>query len=248
MKRKTFALIFGLLIIASLAACQPQQAPLAAAQQLPPNPYAPPHQLNAQGVGVVYLTPDVAYISVGVQTSANDVTTALNDNNAQATSIANTLKELGVAEKDIQTSAFSVYPQQDYGPDGQPAAMKYVVNNTVFITVRDLNNMGKMLDAVVRSGANTIYGITFDVENKDSAFSDARKMAIDNAKKNAAELAQAAGIELGDLVSLNVYQTSGPSPINDGKGGAMAAAGAPAPVAAGQMTITINAEMAFAIK
>ncbi len=244
MKRKAFALIIGMLLVAMLGACAPQ-VPVAA--QAAPNTNQPVRQMSASGSGVVYLTPDVAYISIGVQTSADNVSSALSDNNAQATAIANTLKELGVAEKDIQTSAFSVYPQQQYGPDGQPLAMQYVVNNTVYVTVHDLNNMGKMLDSVVRSGANTIYGINFDVENKDAAFSEARKQAIDNAKQNAAELAQAAGVELGSLMTLNVYQTGGPSPIYDGKGGAMAAS-AQAPVAAGQMTITINADLTYEIK
>ncbi len=246
MKRNVFAILTGLLLVAVLGACSPQ-SPVVPANPVQ-DPYRPVPQMTASGQGVVYLTPDVAYISIGVQTSADNVSAALNDNNAQATAIANTLKEMGVDEKDIQTSAFSVYPQQDYAPDGTPMAMKYVVNNTVYVTVRDLNSLGQMLDSVVRSGANTIYGINFDVENKDAAFSEARKMAIDNAKKNAVELAGAADIQLGNLISLNVYQTSGPSPVYSGKGGAMAAQAQQAPVSAGQMMITINADLTYEIQ
>ncbi len=145
MKRNTFAILIGLLLITVLGACSPQ-APIVSANPAAADPYRPVPQMTANGQGVVYLTPDVAYVSIGVQTSADNVSAALNDNNAQASAIANTLKEMGVAEKDIQTSAFSVYPQQDYAPDGTPMAMKYVVNNTVYVTVRDLNNMGQLLE------------------------------------------------------------------------------------------------------
>ncbi len=73
-------------------------------------------------------------------------------------------------------------------------------------------------------------------------------MAIDNAKQNATELADAAGIQLGGLINLNVYQTSGPSPVYSGKGGAMAAQAQQAPVSAGQMMITINADLTYEIQ
>ncbi len=246
MKRNAFVMITGLLLVVLLAACTPATATPASVPPASVNPYQT-HTMNAQGTGKVDLTPDIAYISIGVQTMSDNVSNAVNDNNAQATAIANSLKELGVAEKDIQTSAFSVYPQQQYDPNGQPTAMQYQVTNTVYITVRDLNSMSKLLDAVVRSGANTIYGITFDVENKDAAYTQARQLAIDSAKKNAQELAKAAGITLGDLVTMNVYQTSGPTPLTEGKGGAMAA-GAQPPVAAGQMSIIFNADMTYEIK
>lgn len=240
MKRNIFALLAGFLLISLLSACAIPSEPV-------PGYYQPVHQLTASGSGQVFLTPDIAYISIGVETRADNVSAALKDNNAQAAAIAGTLKELGVAEKDIQTSAFNVYPQQEYGPDGQMTGTKYVVNNTVNVTVRNLSGLGQMLDAVVSSGANTIYGIQFDVDEKDAAYSEARKLAIDDAKKKAAEMAEAAGIRLGDLISLNVYQSGGPTPLYEGKGG-MAAGVPQAPVAAGQMVITINADLSYEIK
>ena len=129
--------------------------------------------------------------------------------------------------KDIQTSAFNVYPQQQVNPK-DPSATEtkttYVVENTVNVTVRDLSKLGGLLDKVVGSGANTIHGIQFDVKDKAKALSEARKQAIDDAKAQAAEVAQAAGVQLGAIQTLNVYTGGQPGPVYQGKGGFAVAA------------------------
>jgi hypothetical protein len=209
-----------------------------------------PNTMSASGQGIVYVTPDVAYINIGVTSKSENVATALEANTRDSQAVADTLKELGVDAKDIQTSAFNIYPQPEYGPDGQITRTMYQVDNTLYVTVRDLNSLPKMLNAVVQSGANQIYGITFDVLDKSAAISEARKMAIEDAKKNAAEIASAAGIQLGKLMGVNVYDTSGPTPMYEGKyalgGGGMAASNVP--VSAGQLIVAVNADLAFEIK
>jgi uncharacterized protein YggE len=77
---------------------------------------------------------------------------------------------------------------KNYAPDGTVASTYYSVDNTVYVTVRDLSKLGKLLDAVVSSGANTINGINFDITNKDAALAQARDMAITNAKPKQREL------------------------------------------------------------
>jgi uncharacterized protein len=245
MKRSVLLVVLSIITLFTLAACSAAPAAPVA------NPYYPPpvRQINAQGTGQVYLTPDVAYISIGVQSQSDQVTTALKENNAQAEKVASTLKEMGVDAKDIQTSAFNVTPQQQFDPNnGQVTGTTYIVNNTIYVTIRKLDNLGPMLDAVVRSGANNIYGIQFDVLDKDKALADARKMAIDNAKANAAELASNAGVELGSLISMNVTTNGSPQPLYEGKGSAAAGGAAQAPVSAGQLILSVTADMAYEIK
>jgi hypothetical protein len=236
MKNKLITLI-GLLAILVLSACSGGNN-------------ATPNNMSASGQGVIYVTPDVAYINIGVTSKNADVATALEQNNADSTKVAEALKELGVGANDIQTSAFNIYPQPEYGPDGQIIRTLYQVDNTIYITVRDLQSLPKLLSEVVKSGANQIYGISFDVVDKTKAISEARKMAIDDAKANASEIAAAAGIQLGKLVSVNVYTSGSPTPMYEGKnglgGGAMAASNVP--VSAGQLIITVNADLAFEIK
>ncbi len=239
MKKPVFMFLLGVLMVAILAACQP-------VEKTQPQAYNMLPQISVNGTGKVYLVPDIAYVYIGVRSQADDVATALNENNAQAQAIANTLKERNVAAEDIQTTAFNVYPQQEYLPSGEIGKTFYVVENTVFVKVRELQNLGSMLDAVVRSGANSINGISFDVQDRASAEAEARRLAIEDAKAKAVELAANAGVELGDLYSASVYSSGGAMPVFEAKGGA--AYDSTAPIAAGQLVIQADANMTYYIK
>ncbi len=242
MNLKKLSVLFALLMVLVLAACQaaPTGASQGAAQPVT-------RQINISGNGKVYLAPNVAYVFIGVHSQAESVGDALNQNNSKAVTVANALKQLGVEEKDIQTSGFNIYPQQQYNPEGQMTGTLYVVDNTVNVTVRDLTTLGKLLDAVVRAGANSINGINFDVLDKTEAISQARKLAIEDAQRQAQELASAAGVELGDLIALNAYMNTGPTPLYDQKGGVAAATGE-VPVSAGQLMISVDVNMTYEIK
>lgn len=238
MSRKFTWFITMLVAVALLAACVPTAAAPSANQAIP-------RQINANGVGKVYLTPDVAYVNIGVRSQSENVGDALKGNSAQAQSVVDALKELGVDAKDIQTSAFNVYPQQEFGPNGEVIKNTYVVENTVYITVRDMTKLGQLLDTVVRSGANTINGLQFDVLDKSKATSEARRLAIEDARKQAQEMADAAGVKLGALLSLNSYLSSPPVPVFEGKGGAQN--NDKVPVSAGQLVLTVEASLAYEI-
>ena len=247
MKNKYYLALAGIaLIMIAATAC----APITAAAQAPaPTPAAATRTITATGEGKVYVTPDIAYIYIGVHTESDSVATALSDNNKQAQAVASSLKELGVDPKDIQTSAFNVMPQQQFDKNGQPTKTVYAVDNTVNVTVRDLSKLGSILDAVVSSGANNITGISFDVQDKATAIAKARDLAIQDGKSQATGMAQAAGVTLGDLQTLNVYSSSGPVPVYEGKGGSGAVSIASnVPTASGQLVITMEAAMVFAIQ
>jgi len=240
MKAKLLMLFTGVLAAFVLGACAAAPAGSSSDQR---------RTMLAQGTGEVILTPDVAYISIGIESRADEVSAALTINNSQASRIAEVLRGMGVEERDIQTSAFNVFPMQQYGPSGETLEVLYVVNNTVTVTVRNLNTLGELLDAAVRAGANTINNIQFDVENKEAAVKEARRLAIEHARQTAAELAEAAGVQLGDLVSLNVYSSGSPIPVYEGKSfGGVGASGATVPVAAGQMILYYNADLTYEIK
>lgn len=239
--KKGFALVLvGGLLMGLLAGCA--QAPITVTS-------APTiRTINAQGHGEIYIVPDVAYIYVGVRSDADEVSDALNKNNAQAQAVAEAVKAQGVDAKDIQTASFNVYPMTDYGIDGQISRKYYVVENTVYITVRDLSKLGTMLDAVVRSGANTINSISFDVKDKEAALAQARDMAIAKARTEAEAIAKASGVTLGDLQTVNVYTSNGAAPVYDAKGGMSMSGGSQVPVSAGQLVITADANLVYEIK
>ncbi len=229
-----------------LGACAPAAvvSPATAA-----NP-APARQLSVVGVGQVYATPDIAYINVGVRSQADTVAEAIEQNNTQARAINETLMGGGVAEEDIQTSSFNVYPQSEYDFQGNITRTFYVVENTVYVTVRDLNALGTVLDAVTTSGANTIYGINFDLQDKTPAQSDARALAVESARTQAQELADLTGVELGEITSITTFYSYPMQYYGYGMGGGGGAApmASSVPITAGQMQVNSEVTIVFAIK
>jgi hypothetical protein len=204
--------------------------------------------ISVSGTGKITLAPDVAYVYIGVQSQSANVSDALSENNAKAQAIANTIKELKIDAKDIQTSSFNISPQQQYSPEGKITGTTYVVDNTVNVTVHDLTVLGKLLDAVVRAGANSINGINFDVVDRSKATSEARKLAIADARSQAEELATAAGVAVGDLQTLNAVVNTGPVPLYDAKVAQGVGGSSTVPVSAGQLTISVDVNAIYAIK
>jgi uncharacterized protein YggE len=193
------------------------------------------------------------YVTIGVHTEGKDAGAAVTSNNAKSKSVSDALKALGVDAKDIQTTNFSIYPQQQYDPQGKATGeITYMVDNSVMVTVRDLSKIGTVLDAVVKAGANSISGIQYDVADRQKALSDARKLAVADAEKQAGELATAAGVTLGPVQNISSNTTSSPIPMYDvkgvGGGGAMAAAAPSVPVSAGQLVVIVDVGMVFAIQ
>jgi uncharacterized protein len=212
----------------------------------------PLRTVSVTGNGQVFLVPDVAYVYIGVHSQSEKVTEALSQNNEQRQAVSDALKKIGVEAKDIQTTSFNIYPQQQYEPNsGKVTGTTYMIDNTVYVTVRDLAKLGDLLDAVVRSGANSINGINFDVVDKESAMSEARGKAIANARKQAEELAKASGVTLGDVQAITTSSNGSTFMPKEnygmGGGGGMAAS-APVPVSAGQLVLTVDVSLTYVIK
>lgn len=231
-------IIVGLLGISLLAACSPFADPKSSEST---------RSMSVSGSGKVTLVPDIAMINIGVRTEAEVVTEALAGNTAQANAIADVLKGMGVAEEDIQTSNFNVYPAERYDPmTGQVEGRYFVVENNVSVTVRELSQLGEVLSAVVEAGANNIYGINFSVDDREAAVAEARKLAIEDAQAKAQAIADEAGVELGDLINISVSSSDAPITYFDAKGGAYAEAAA-VPIAAGTLSITMQAYLTYEI-
>jgi uncharacterized protein YggE len=239
MKNKILLIALSILAVISLAACKGTSF-----GNLPTV-----RTVAVNGHGEVYVIPDVAYVNIGVQNTASTVTAVLNQNTDQAQGIRTALKNLAVEDVDIQTSGFSIYPMPQYDQNGKITETLYQASNTVFVTVRDLSKLGQILDAVVRNGANTVNSISFDVLNKTAALSEARAKAVADAKTQAQELADATGAKIGDVQYINVYSTSAPTPVYEGKGGGGGAMmSASVPMATGQLIISVDVSVTWALK
>ena len=243
MKRTTLLLAAMLPAIIVLSACGP--ATIVA------NPAPPQRTLNVTGMGTIMLTPDIAYINIGVHTEMPTAAAAVAANNTQTQQVVDALKTAGVDAKDIRTSNFSIYPNTQYDPQtNQKLATTYVVDNTVYVTVHKLDNLGDLLDAAVKAGANNVNSIQFDVADKNPAMQKARDQAVKDAQTQAQQLASAAGVSLGALQTIN-FNNSVPTPVVEsfGKGGGgLAAADVAVPINPGTMTLTVTVNMAYEIK
>ena len=207
--------------------------------------------LSVSGSGEALLAPDIAYIYVGVHTENSTAATAVEENTSQTQELVKAIRDFGIDEKDIRTTNFSIYPMDRFDPaTGLPSGEKvYAVDNTVYVTVRDLTKLGDLLDTAVQAGANNINSVQFDVAEKDEALKQARADAVKDAESQAQSLAQAAGLSLGEIQSIS-FNESSPYPIFDGKGGggAVAAEQAAVPIQPGQLTFTVYVNVTYALK
>jgi uncharacterized protein YggE len=217
-----------------------------ASAQTPATPT--PRTLNVTGNGKSYLTPDIAYINIGVHTENKNAAEAVASNTTNSKKVADALKKFNVDPKDIQTTNFSIYPQQQFDQSGKLSGILYVVDNTVFVTLRDISKVGDVIGAAVDAGANSINSIQFDAADHSAALSEARKAAVADALAQAKELASAAGVTLGDIQTINTYGGSVPTPVYDAKVAAGVGGGAPVPVSAGQLVVTMDVNIVFEIR
>ena len=241
MKKNLLFIALGIVLIASLAGCAPQTVEAGGGTPMQGG-------ITVNGTGRVFLTPNVSYVTIGVKSQAEEVSTALSENNNKSEKVSQALIDLGIEVKDIQTTAFNVYPQDIYSNTGERTGQVYVVENSVFVTIRDLAKLGETLDTVVKAGANNIYGIQFDVRDKQAAVTQARKQAVESAKAQAQELADAAGVKLGKLQIISSYYNNYPQPVYEAKAmGGMAMDSASTPIAAGQLVISVDVSLTYDI-
>ncbi len=240
MRTKYFAFAVLAVLALVLSACGPTTINQAAPENL--------RTLDVSGVGVVYLTPDIVYINIGVNTPRENASEAVSINKEQTTAVIQALRDFGVAEKDIRTTNFSIWSNPTYDDLGQISGTNYVVDNTVYVTVRNIEKLGDLLDAAISAGANSIYSIQFDVEDKTEANKEARAKAVEEAKSQAQDLADVAGLSLVEIQKISYYE-SGASPYYyGGKGGGGGGAEVAVPIQPGQLAVTVTVNVTYTVK
>jgi len=165
--------------------------------------------ITVVGQGTVSVAPDIARITVGVETTASTVADGSTENQAKMKALLAALKALGIAEKDIQTTNYSIMvnrgQEQPVADLGKPTATAttYTVSNNVTVTIRDLTLVSEVIDAAIEAGANNIWGISFTVEKPDAALADARAKAVADAKLRAEALAKLGEVTLGPVMAMS---------------------------------------------
>lgn len=242
---KTLRLAAAFAVMVGMAA---PQASVAQQAQMP-MPAIQGTLLSVSAEGKVEGRPDMATINLGVQTEGQTAQAALQANSQRMTVLIAALRRSGIAERDIQTSNVSVNPQQQYRENQPPITTGYQANNTVTAKIRNIDNTGRVIDATVAAGGNTVNGVYFSYQNPDAQMDVARRNAITEARRRAEIYASALNMHVARVVA--VQEGGGyspPIPMPMARMAAQADAAPPPPVEPGQIETTANVSVTFELR
>ena len=233
----------AVLLAASAVAVQAQPAPDGSAMAhdgMGPGMMMRATTLNISAFGEVKLAPDMASISLGVQTQAPSAAEAMAQNARSMSQVVAALKRAGIDGKDIQTSGLNLNAQYAYEQNIPPRLTGYQASNQVTVQVNDLGKLGPTLDAVVAVGANQINGVTFGLKDPQAASDAARLRAVQALQAKAQLYAGATGFRAGRLINLS--EGGGYSPPRPMQMMAMrvAEAAPSTPVEAGELSVRVD--------
>ncbi|URW75314.1 SIMPL domain-containing protein [Sphingomonas donggukensis] len=237
-------------LTATALALAPFVTPLSAAAQVAT---VPPVMidgtlLDVSATGVSTRTPDIATIRAGVVTQSATAAAALSANADRMAGVLAALKSAGVEARDIQTSTISLQPQYRYTEGQAPAITGYQASNTVSVRFRDIARSGRILDTLVKQGANQIEGPALSIDKADAATDEARVDAVAKARARAELYAKAAGLRVDRIVSIGESGDSFPQPPMPVMMMRAEKASADTAVAAGEQDVKVTIAVRFLLK
>lgn len=162
-------------------------------------------EITVSGEGAAYAEPDMAMVTLGVTADESTAKEAMDQTSQITAAILERLTGLGIASQDIQTTDLSLNSNwaDRVEPNGTPRINGYRSSNRITVRIRNLDQLATMLDAVLSDGANRLDGLTYTLANLEPLMNEARRAAVVDARGKAELFADAAGVELGALVSLS---------------------------------------------
>lgn len=207
---------------------------------------ASPAAITVTGTGKVKYTPDIAHVNLGVSSEEKSAADAWKKTADVVKRIFDALKSMGIAEKDLQTTAVSVNPKYFYPKEKEPRLVGYVATYDLSVTVRRLPDVGKVLDLAVENGANRSVGIRFASSDPEKLLDQARAAAVAEARKKSKLYVEGAGAALGLVQSISEgssgyhreYRFDMPMKAESGQS---------LPIAAGEQELAINVTLTYGI-
>ncbi|HTP26613.1 MAG TPA: SIMPL domain-containing protein [Anaeromyxobacteraceae bacterium] len=212
-------------------------------------PLPPPRTLRVNAEGSATVRPDLAVVLAGVQVTAKDPQKASDDASARMKALLAELRRLGLAERDVQTSELSLRPERPWENGRQLPVQGYTATMSVRVKVRKLEQLPGLLGRLTAVGVNEIDSVQLGKEELGPVRDQALALAVSAARARAQAVASAAGVTLGDVISIEIDPSRGPSPVTANV--ALRAAAVPAsdvPVAEGELEVTARVEMVYAIR
>lgn len=227
---------------------------LAGAAPAQANDAAPQPQIRVTGEGQATLAPDMALLHLMVTREGVSAREALDANTEAMREVLAEMRNSGIAERDLQTAQFSIQPRyRHHQPDaaGQrepPAIVGYTVSNSLLVRVRDLGQVGAILDRSVALGVNQGGNIQFLNDDPAAALEQARVAAVKDALQRAATLTAAAGVRSGRILEIS-EQSYQPRPMPMARGQMMMAADSSGvPIAEGENSYSVTVNMTLALE
>jgi uncharacterized protein YggE len=220
------------------------------------DPSANANTLSVSGVGQASAAPDIAYVDLGVTTSGPDVGPAVEQTNQAARRVMQAILEVGVDEADVQTTNFNVWSEDRSGalpvsPEGDaPAAQTttiYHAENDLHVTVRDVDQLGDVIQAGLDAGANQVRGVNFGIEETTAVQAEARAQAVEDARQRAEDLADEMGVSLGDPIVIS-EGTGGAGPYPVLEAAATGLGGGGPSISPGQLTVQVQVYVTYQLK
>lgn len=201
---------------------------------------------QVSGTGKATAVPDTALISLGVTKTAATVTAAQDQTNTAVNTMINDLKKLGVEEKHIKTTNYSVNPNYDFTA-GRQTVTGYTVTQNLEVRVMPIDKANQAIDSATKDGANQIGGITFilNKETQKKLEDQARKEAVTNAKEKAQSLSNAAGITLGRIIDVQESGTQPPVVFRSLEADQARGSAEPTQLTPGENTVTISISLSY---
>lgn len=213
-------------------------------------PYA--RTITVSGDGKISAKPDIANVSLSVVSKGLTVKQVTTDNNTKMNKVLAAVKDLGIDSKDITTSQYSLYPDYDYtSTSGVNKIIGYSLTQEITIKIRDLSKVDDVLDTGIKSGANQVGSLSFDIDDTGAVKKQARQMAFEKAKQKAQEMSDQAGVRLGRVVTFTEESPSYPMPyVNyamESKSVGVSAAPAPS-IEPGSKELTMSVSVTYEIE
>lgn len=209
------------------------------------------NQLSVSGEGKVYAKPDVALVSLGVTTTGQTTEEVIAKNTEKMNAAIKAVKDMGVEEKDIQTTNYNLSPLYNWTEAAGRVFQGYTLDQNISVKIRDFSKVGDILKSATSAGANMTGNLVFTIDDPEQYKSEARAKAIEQAKEKAQKLADSSGIRLGKLINIyeNYYYPMYESAKGYGMGGGASDASVPAPtIESGQQEITISLNLVYQVK
>jgi uncharacterized protein YggE len=228
-------------------------APHASAQSTP-EPTSDIRTISVSGTGRVNVDPDTADVILGVETTNASLEAAQNEVTESLASVTKVLTDAGVAAEDIVTSSYDIYPVPEYDRNGNYRGVSgYRVSAALTVTIRDIAQVGTILDSAVEGGATGVFGVSFYVDDPSGPASEARSLAVEDARAKADEYATASGVLITGVHS--IVETRAPEPVARDQefdvaaaDEAGASANQPVPISPGQSEIRVDVQIVFEIE